>query len=83
MDNSNKKVVLVTGSSGLVGWGIKTSLNAETDKKNEEWVFLSSKDGDLRKYEDTAKIFEKYKPTHCLHLAAYVGGLVSEFKIQV
>ena len=44
MDNSNKKVVLVTGSSGLVGWGIKTSLNAETDKQNEEWVFLSSKD---------------------------------------
>ena len=46
MDNSNKKVVLVTGSSGLVGWGIKTSLYAETDKQNEEWVFLSSKDGD-------------------------------------
>ena len=82
MDNSNKKVVLVTGSSGLVGWGIKTSLNAETDKQNEEWVFLSSKDGDLRKYEDTAKIFEKYKPTHCLHLAAYVGGLFRNLKYK-
>ena len=82
MDNSNKKVVLVTGSSGLVGSGIKTSLNAETDKENEEWVFLSSKDGDLRKYEDTAKIFEKYKPTHCLHLAAYVGGLFRNLKYK-
>lgn len=27
------------------------------------------------KYEDTKRLFEKYKPTHVIHLAAMVGGL--------
>lgn len=26
-------------------------------------------------FQDTQKIFEKYKPTHVIHLAAMVGGL--------
>lgn len=39
---------------------------------NEEYIFLSSKDGDLRDMSDTKAIFEKYKPTHVIHLAARV-----------
>lgn len=38
-------------------------------------MFLSSKDGDLRNMEETKAIFEKHKPTHVIHLAAFVGGL--------
>lgn len=42
-------------------------------QKNEEYIFLSSKDGDLRDMESTKAIFEKYKPTHVIHLAARVS----------
>lgn len=35
-------------------------------------MFLSSKDGDLRNMDSTKAIFEKYKPTHVIHLAARV-----------
>jgi len=69
-----RKVILVTGGTGLVGRGIQTII--ESDKKDdEEWIFLSSKDADLLSEEDTTAVFEKYKPTHVIHLAALVGGL--------
>jgi len=69
-----KKVILVTGGTGLVGKGIQTII--EKDKReNEEWVFLSSKDANLLSEEETDAVFEKYKPTHVIHLAALVGGL--------
>lgn len=46
-------VVLVTGGTGLVGKALEWVLDNETDSRfakgaNEEWVFLSSKDADLR-----------------------------------
>lgn len=69
-----KKVILVTGGTGLVGKGIQTVI--ENDKKeDEEWIFLSSKDANLLSEEETDAVFEKYKPTHVIHLAALVGGL--------
>jgi len=69
-----KKVILVTGGTGLVGKGIQTVI--ENDKKeDEEWIFLSSKDANLLSEEDTNAVFDKYKPTHVIHLAALVGGL--------
>lgn len=42
-----KKVVMVTGGRGLVGMGIQQHL-AKNPPVNETWIFLSSKDGDLR-----------------------------------
>lgn len=36
---------------------------------SQEWVFLSSKDGDLRDLEQAEKLFQKYRPTHVIHLA--------------
>jgi GDP-L-fucose synthase len=33
--------------------------------------------------EDTKAIFEKYRPTHVLHLAAIVGGLFKNMKYKV
>jgi GDP-L-fucose synthase len=64
----------VTGASGLVGRAIQKVV-AEEDRKDEQWIFLGSKDADLTDLAQTRAVFEKYKPTHVIHLAAYVGGL--------
>jgi len=81
-------VIIVTGGSGLVGKAIewvtendKTGRYAKTS--NERWVFLTSKDGDLRDPAATRAIFEKYKPTHVIHLAALVGGLFKNMKYKL
>ncbi|KAH8548359.1 hypothetical protein BGW37DRAFT_506898 [Umbelopsis sp. PMI_123] len=81
-------VILVTGGSGLVGkaieWVIENDKSERYGKKEgETWIFLTSKDGDLRKPEDTKAIFEKYKPTHVIHLAALVGGLFKNMKYKL
>ena len=75
-------VVMVTGGSGLVGRGIKANIDREANAA-ETWIFLTSKDGDLRDKEQTRAIFDKYKPTHVIHLAARVGGLFSNMKHRV
>ncbi len=62
--------ILVTGGSGLVGKALQ-----QTVGHAENWTFLSSADGDLRSLQETQQIFERYKPTHVIHLAAIVGGL--------
>jgi len=70
------KTIIVTGGSGLVGKAIQEVLKLDENKREgEEWVFLSSKDGDLRDPAAVKKIFEQHKPTHVIHLAAMVGGL--------
>ncbi|TRY84495.1 hypothetical protein DNTS_035841 [Danionella cerebrum] len=66
--------VLVTGGSGLVGRAIEQVVKEEGGE-GEEWTFLSSKDANLLSAEETRKMFEKYRPTHVIHLAAMVGGL--------
>ncbi|KAI9034573.1 hypothetical protein DFJ74DRAFT_600760 [Hyaloraphidium curvatum] len=76
-----RSVILVTGGSGLVGKAIEWVVDNEPAgsrfgrREGEEWVFLTSKDGDIRKYEDVDALFAKHKPTHVIHLAAKVGGL--------
>lgn len=81
-DAEEKSVIMVTGGSGLVGQAIKMYVS-ENEKPNEEWVFLSSKDGDLKDRKATEAIFEKYKPTHVIHLAAKVGGLFANMAQKV
>ncbi|XP_030031298.2 GDP-L-fucose synthase [Manduca sexta] len=75
-----KRVILVTGGSGLVGKAITTAVEEEQNKGSihslqETWIFCGSKDADLRDKEQTEALFEKHKPTHVIHLAAMVGGL--------
>ena len=49
-----KSVVLVTGGTGLVGYAIQHVIETELvgsrfgRREGEAWVFLSSKDADLR-----------------------------------
>jgi len=69
-----KKVIMVTGGTGLVGRGIQAAV--EMDKRDdEEWIFLSSKDGNLLNEADTISLFDRHKPTHVIHLAAQAQGL--------
>lgn len=69
------KVVLVTGGTGLVGYGIQKVVSEDPLAQDERWVFLSSKDANLIDRTETEAIFQEYKPTHVIHLAARVGGL--------
>jgi len=75
VEDSKRKVILVTGGSGLVGHGIRAVVERENKLDDETYIFLSSQDADLRDYQQTRALFEKYHPTHVIHLAAYVGGL--------
>jgi hypothetical protein len=50
---ATESVILVTGGSGLVGQAVKWVIENDTSerygkKENEKWIFLTSKDGDLR-----------------------------------
>ncbi|KAM9960258.1 hypothetical protein ACTFIW_009386 [Dictyostelium discoideum] len=81
-ETTNKRTVLVTGGSGLVGKGIEKYVK-ETDKSDDVWVFMKSSDCDLKSRESTRSYFEKIKPTHVIHLAARVGGLFSNMKYKV
>ena len=56
------KKLLVTGGQGLVG----SSINAD-HKIGREF--------DLINFEETQKMFEKYKPTQVIHCAGKVGGV--------
>lgn len=49
----------------------------------EKWFFLSSKDADLRDRGETFALFERLRPTHVIHLAAFVGGLFRNLKYKV
>mmetsp|Transcript_40205 Transcript_40205/g.72445 ORF Transcript_40205/g.72445 Transcript_40205/m.72445 type:complete len:325 (+) Transcript_40205:92-1066(+) len=82
VNGTSKSTIMVTGGSGLVGQAIK-SVSEANPKDGETWIFLSSKDGDLRDRKETDAIFDKYKPTHVIHLAAKVGGLFANLKYKV
>lgn len=44
--SENKKIILVTGGTGLVGRAIENII--ETNKnENEKWIFIGSKDANL------------------------------------
>ncbi|WVQ64702.1 uncharacterized protein L199_002869 [Kwoniella botswanensis] len=81
-------VVLVTGGSGLVGSALKYLIDIEPigspygRRKDEEWVFLSSAECDLRDIQQTREVFKKYRPKEVIHLAAKVGGLFANMSSQ-
>ena len=59
--------ILVTGGSGMVGKHLKEIL--------PDAIYVGSKDYDLRNWLEVEDLFEKYTPTHVIHLAAKVGGI--------
>ena len=72
--------VLITGGSGMVGKCIKDNC---LHLKDDEFIFLSSSDGDLTVKDNVNAIFEKHKPDYVIHLAANVGGLYKNMKFRV
>jgi len=82
-------VILVTGGTGLVGKAIQHIIETEAEnsrfgrRPGETWIFTSSAEADLRDPEQTRKLYEKYKPTHVIHLAAFVGGLFKNMKYKL
>lgn len=72
-----KKIVLITGSSGLVGNAFKKI------KTDYEFVYSSSSDCDLTNYHDTLLHFQKIKPCYVIHLAGQVGGLYKNMNFKV
>ena len=72
--------ILVTGGSGLAG----TSLRNIVDTNNKKYIFISSKDYDLKSYEETLECFDKYKPDIVVHLAAiaYSGNSSNEMQYE-
>ena len=73
-------LVLVTGGTGLIGQAVKKVVADEAKEHGENWIFLSSKDVDLRDTAATYEYFRQLKPTHVLHLAALVGGLFKNIR---
>jgi len=70
--------VLVTGASGLLGRNLQGLQNTDYN-----WIYLSSKDGDLRNHNETNHIFELHKPDYVFHFAANVGGLFKNIQYPV
>jgi len=62
--------IIVTGGSGMIGKCLKDLINDDN-----EWIFLSSKDCDLRILNEVDNLFNRIKPDRIVHLAANVGGL--------
>lgn len=66
-------VILVTGGTGLVGRAIQHVVEHEPvdsqfgQLSGEKWVFLGSRDGDMRDPAAVKAIYEKYHPTHVIH----------------
>jgi len=79
-----KEVILVTGGSGLVGKALQ-EFSVAQNKESEEWVFLNSKDGDLRDVDQTRAIYRKYRPTHVIHLAVLLmdGAQMAKSKVEL
>lgn len=80
--STEKRVILVTGGTGLVGKGIQYIVDQEKNE-NESYIFLSSKDVDLTNRQETLDYFKKHNPTHVIHLAALVGGLFRNLKYNL
>lgn len=63
--------VLITGGNGLVGYAVKKTKPGFIS----DCLFPSRETADLRDFGSCKKLFEWYRPTHVIHLAARVGGV--------
>ncbi|TYZ66067.1 hypothetical protein PybrP1_007702 [[Pythium] brassicae (nom. inval.)] len=83
-----RRVVLVTGGTGLVGRALQAVVTANKSSSgsstmSDEWHFVGSADADLRDAAQTLALFSRLRPTHVVHLAARVGGLFSNLNYKV
>ena len=60
--------ILVTGGTGLVGKYLQQYI--------KDGIYLGSRDYDLTKEDQVIAMYEKYRPSVVIHLAAKVGGIM-------
>lgn len=65
-------LILVTGSSGLIGTALQKVAKEIDINNNITWYFSTREDGDLTSLRETELLFSKVSPTHVIHLAAKV-----------
>lgn len=65
--------ILVTGGFGLVGYSLQKVVGLSKSEHN--FVFLSSKNGDLRDISKVEELFREHLPDVVVHLASCVGGV--------
>ena len=63
----NNKKIIVTGGTGFLGKNLQ--------KQFPNWIYLSSKDCDLKDANQVFSLFMDEKPQAVLHLAGRVGGI--------
>jgi GDP-L-fucose synthase len=68
------KRILVTGGSGQLGRELRIIM--------PDAIFVSSADYDLTSQEETEAMIASIKPTHVIHTAAKVGGIIDNIKHQ-
>lgn len=56
----------------MVGSSLKDVVEPEP---TEEWFFAGKDEADLTSMDQTTMLFQKYRPTHVIHLASLVGGI--------
>ncbi len=77
---TNSDCILVTGATGFLGSHIVPVLRSVYSC---EVISVSKKDYDLRDQEQTEKLMRVTKPTVVVHLAAKVGGILSNKRYPV
>lgn len=68
-------IVLVTGSSGLVGLSLQKIVNQNKENSKHSFHFITRKDCDLTDSKSVYSIFNRIKPDIVIHLASGVGGV--------
>ena len=61
--------ILITGGTGMVGHGFRNL------KSEHDFIFVGSKDYDLRQLHDAQRMVMDHDPEVIIHLAARVGGV--------
>lgn len=60
--------VMVTGSNGLLGHGLRRNLAGDV-------AFVTRADADLINFDQTTELFRRFRPRRVIHLAAEVAGI--------
>ena len=69
-DRYNKKI-LITGGQGCIGYSLQNII----DNDENNYIFLSSKQCDLRNRDKVLELFDLIRPDYIIHLAARVVGM--------
>jgi len=69
------KKILILGSSGVLGYAFKDKSFIKKFKNQYKFIYLTSKEVDLRNQKKTIEFIKNIKPFGILHLAGSGGGI--------